>query len=246
MGAGGAGSAPQAERSTMSTRSASLRRAIVRSSSAALSAAHPGRPCSRASANCRSRKLGLAGAAGVIATRRRRASASPARSAFSQRLASFFSVSSEELGVSVRLMTTFLPYRLVSAETGRKKGSNAVMPSNGWEPAPLPRTGGAPERAANSIERRAGIVNAAVNWLALIRIDREIPQPQVGEAALLPQAKQAPVDGEAQRVVAALDRDADALAEVAALDERAAREGAAVARVGAVEPERERKSVAEH
>src|SRR5262245_19031681 len=79
----------------------------------------------------------------------------------------------------------------------------------------------------------------------LIRIDREIPQPQVGEAALFPQAKQAPVDGEPQRVVAALDRDADALAEVAALDERPARECAAVSRIRAVEPEREGETIAE-
>src|SRR5215471_2646010 len=78
-----------------------------------------------------------------------------------------------------------------------------------------------------------------------VRIDRKIPQPQVGEAAFLPQAKQAPVEREPQRVVAAFDRDADALAEVAALDERPAREDAAVAGVGAVEPERQRKAVAE-
>src|SRR5262245_39214485 len=49
----------------------------------------------------------------------------------------------------------------MSAETGRKKGSNEVVPSNGWEPAPLPRTGGAPERTGANIKRYVNIVNAA-------------------------------------------------------------------------------------
>src|SRR5712691_12272018 len=50
---------------------------------------------------------------------------------------------------------------------------------------------------------------------------------------------------EAQRLVAAPHRDPDALAEVAALGERAAAELAAIARVGAVEPEGELDAVAE-
>src|SRR5260370_38539633 len=70
-------------------------------------------------------------------------------------------------------------------------------------------------------------------------------QPQVGEAALLPLPEQRPVQGLPQQVVAALDRDADALAEEAAFQERAAAEGAAAARIGAVEPEGERDAVAE-
>src|SRR5262245_19582073 len=49
----------------------------------------------------------------------------------------------------------------MSAETGRKKGSNEVVPSNGWEPAPLPRTGGAPKRTGTNIKRHTCIVNAA-------------------------------------------------------------------------------------
>jgi len=47
----------------------------------------------------------------------------------------------------------------MSAETGRKKGSNEVVPSNGWEPAPLPRTGGAPERTNININLHMSIVN---------------------------------------------------------------------------------------
>src|SRR5215467_9999470 len=78
-----------------------------------------------------------------------------------------------------------------------------------------------------------------------IRIDREVAQPQVGEAPLLPQAEERPVDREPQRVVAALDGDADAFAEIATLEERSAGEFAAVVRVAAVEPEREPEPVAE-
>src|SRR5437588_5742525 len=77
------------------------------------------------------------------------------------------------------------------------------------------------------------------------RADREIPEPQIGEAALLPQPEQRPVEGKTQRIIAALDRNADALAEIAALGEGSADEDAAVRRVGAVEPERERDAVAE-
>ena len=43
-----------------------------------------------------------------------------------------------------------------------------------------------------------------------------------------------------------LHRDADAFAEIAALEERPAGEGAAAAGIGAVEPERQRDAVAEH
>src|SRR6266478_958460 len=75
--------------------------------------------------------------------------------------------------------------------------------------------------------------------------DREIPEPQIGEAALLPQPEQRPIEGKPQRIIAALDRDADALAEIAALGERSADEDAAIRRVGAVEPESERDAVAE-
>src|SRR5262249_7250261 len=77
------------------------------------------------------------------------------------------------------------------------------------------------------------------------RVDRKIAQPQIGETALLPQAEQRPVEGEPQRVVAALHRDPDALAEIAAFGERAALELAAIGRVGAVEPEGELDAVAE-
>src|SRR5690242_10181530 len=80
---------------------------------------------------------------------------------------------------------------------------------------------------------------------ASIRIDRKIAQPQIGKAALLPQTEERPVDGEPQRVVAALDRDADALAEVSALDERPAHERAAAAGIRAVEPEGEVERICE-
>src|ERR1043165_1090312 len=77
------------------------------------------------------------------------------------------------------------------------------------------------------------------------RIDREIPQPEVGEAPLLPQPEERPVERQSQRVVAALDRDADALAEITAFGERAACEFAASTRVAAVEPERKPEAIAE-
>src|SRR5581483_4114250 len=64
-------------------------------------------------------------------------------------------------------------------------------------------------------------------------------------AAPLPQAEQRPVEGLAQDVVAAPDRDPDALAEIAALEIGPAAEHAAIARVRAVEPEGERYAVAE-
>jgi hypothetical protein len=115
------------DRRIRSTRSACERRSSARSSSAWRSAVQPGKPYSRASASCTSRRPGSAGAWGVAARSRLRAPASPVRSVFSQRLASFLRFSSVESGVSVRLMTTFLPYRLASAETGRKKGSK------GWD-----------------------------------------------------------------------------------------------------------------
>src|SRR6266446_2097696 len=75
--------------------------------------------------------------------------------------------------------------------------------------------------------------------------DREIPEPQIGEAALLPQPEQRPIEGKPQRIVAALDRDADTLAEIAALGERPADKDAAVRRIRAVEPERKHDAIAE-
>src|SRR5579885_3915091 len=77
------------------------------------------------------------------------------------------------------------------------------------------------------------------------RADRKIAQPQIGEAAFLPQPEQAPVESLAQQVVAFLHRDADALAEIFALQEGAAAEHAAIRRIGAIEPEGERDAVAE-
>src|SRR5689334_23052338 len=77
------------------------------------------------------------------------------------------------------------------------------------------------------------------------RTDRKIAQPQVAETALLPQPEQSPVKTLTERVVAALDRDADAFAEVAAFDKRAAAKGTAILRIRAVQPEGQRNTVAE-
>src|ERR1700688_4248441 len=80
----------------------------------------------------------------------------------------------------------------------------------------------------------------------LKRADGKIAQPQIGVAAFFPEPEQRPVQRLPQQVVALAHGDADAFAEIAALDERAATEGAAVAGVGAVDPERQRDRVAEN
>src|SRR6185312_5910213 len=77
------------------------------------------------------------------------------------------------------------------------------------------------------------------------RTDGKIPQPQIGVAAFFPEPEQRPVQRCPQQIVALADGDADALAEIAALDKGASREGAAFARVGAVDPERQRDRIAE-
>ena len=77
------------------------------------------------------------------------------------------------------------------------------------------------------------------------RADREIAQPEVGEAALFPKLKQRPVQALSQEIVAALDRNADALAEEPALQKRTAAESAAARRIGAVEPKSECDAIVE-
>src|SRR4029079_16563678 len=79
----------------------------------------------------------------------------------------------------------------------------------------------------------------------LERTHREIAQPQIGVAAFFPDPEQRPVQRLPQQVVALANGDADPLAEIAALDERPAGEGAALGGVGAVDPERQRDAVAE-
>src|SRR5260370_22115713 len=74
----------------------------------------------------------------------------------------------------------------------------------------------------------------------LKRTDRKIPQPQIGVAAFFPDAEQRPVQRLPQQVVALAHADADALAEIAALDKRPAREPAAFAGIGAVDPQSHR------
>src|ERR1041385_4080154 len=78
------------------------------------------------------------------------------------------------------------------------------------------------------------------------RPDRKIPQHQIGVAALFPQAEQRPVQRLPQQVIALAYRNPDTLAEIAAFDERTAAEGAALGRIGAVDPERQRNGVAEN
>src|SRR6476620_10625693 len=56
------------------------------------------------------------------------------------------------------------------------------------------------------------------------RADRKIPQPQIREAAFFPDPEQRPVQRRPQQIVALADGDADAFAEIAALDKGAARE----------------------
>src|SRR5580698_9647575 len=80
----------------------------------------------------------------------------------------------------------------------------------------------------------------------LKRAHRKIAQPQIRVAAFFPDPEQRPVQRLPQQVVALAHGDADALAEIAALDERAARERAAIGRIGAVDPERQRDPIAEN
>src|SRR5215204_112756 len=61
------------------------------------------------------------------------------------------------------------------------------------------------------------------------RTNGKIPQPQIGEAAFFPDPEQRPVQRRPQQIVALADGDADALAEIAALDKGPARERAAFA-----------------
>src|SRR5262245_58100164 len=86
------------------------------SSIASANARQLGRPYSRASAYCTSRSPGCAGASGHAARSRVRASASPARSDFNQRLASLRRLSRELCAPSVRFMETSFRCRPESAE----------------------------------------------------------------------------------------------------------------------------------
>src|ERR1700746_750398 len=80
----------------------------------------------------------------------------------------------------------------------------------------------------------------------LKRAHREIAQPQVRVAAFFPDSEQCPVQGLAEQVVALAHGNADALTEIAAFDKGAAGKDAAIAGVGAVDPERKRNRVAEN
>src|ERR1700724_1803472 len=74
----------------------------------------------------------------------------------------------------------------------------------------------------------------------------KIAQPQVGIAALFPKPEQRPVQRLPQQVIALAHSDANAFAEIAAFDERTARERAAFTGIGAVDPECQRDRVAEN
>src|SRR5262249_10871252 len=74
---------------------------------------------------------------------------------------------------------------------------------------------------------------------------REVAQQQLLVAPALPQALERGVDHVLERDVAALDGDADAIAEILGLNERPASELAACLRGGAVEPERQADAVIE-
>ena len=57
------------------------------------------------------------------------------------------------------------------------------------------------------------------------RADREVAQPQVGEAALLPGAEERVVEHKAHHIIAAPDRDADTFTEIATIEEWTAANG---------------------
>src|SRR3984893_11562298 len=81
---------------------------------------------------------------------------------------------------------------------------------------------------------------------SLKRADGKIAQPQIGVAAFFPEPEQRPVQRLPQQVVALAHGDADALAEIGALDKRPAAERAAFAGIRAVDPERKRDRIAEN
>src|SRR5437868_7271285 len=104
-----------------------------------------------------------------------------------------------------------------------------------------------PGRAANPESRDSGSGACAPSRNDSVSewTDGKIPQPQIRKAAFFPDPEQRPVQRRPQQIVALADGDADALAEIAALDKGAARERAAFGRIGAVDPERQRDRVAE-
>src|SRR5689334_14091461 len=91
----------------------------------------------------------------------------------------------------------------------------------------------------------ASLTRATLLAMTSERAHREIAQPQLGGAAFFPDPEQRPVQRLPEQVVALAHGNPDAFAEIAALDERAAGEGAALGGVGAVDPERQRDAVAE-
>src|SRR3981189_3155039 len=116
-------------------------------------------------------------------------------------------------------------------------GLSAVIP--GWSEGPDPESRDSGFDAAH----RPGMTESMTPSK---RTDRKIAQPQIGVAAFFPEPEQRPVQRLPQQVVALAHRDADALAEIAALDKRPARERTAFAGIGAVDPECQRDRIAEN
>src|ERR1700733_12020370 len=80
----------------------------------------------------------------------------------------------------------------------------------------------------------------------LKRTHRKIAQPQIGIAAFFPKPEQRPIQRLPQQVVALAHANANAFPEIAAFDEGAAGKRAAVGRIRAVDPERERDRIAKN
>src|SRR6202035_1868644 len=104
--------------------------------------------------------------------------------------------------------------------------------------------------AKQSIEPEEDVwIASSLALLAMMsseRTDRKIAQPQIGVAPFFPEPEQRPVEGLPQQIVALAHGDADALAEIAAFDERAARERAAFPGIGPVDPQCQRDCIAKN
>src|SRR5437764_6961790 len=90
-----------------------------------------------------------------------------------------------------------------------------------------------------------GSRSPAVAVRASKRADREIAQPQIGEAPLLPHAEQRPVQRHPHRIVAFLDDNPDPFAKIAVVEVGSAAKRTAIFRIRPVEPEGERDRIPE-
>src|SRR5262249_62210650 len=99
---------------------------------------------------------------------------------------------------------------------------------------------GSVSRRADTREPRTTASNPITVEHRSKRTDGKIAQPQVGEVALLPDAEQRPVEREPDRVITALDRDADAVRGIVAVDIGPAAQRATCIGIGPVQPARQR------